>query len=181
MEEWKDVIGYEGFYQVSSFGRVRSLDRIVERSDGKTYLMKGRKRTIAHNKRINVYEVGLSVGGVRRMCKIHRLVAEAFVFNDDKENKTTVNHIDGDRSNNNADNLEWTSYSENLQHAYDTLNRPVNFSKIRKMKCYSKDKTGKVQEYESVADASRKTGISETQIRRLIGKECVNDNYEFYR
>ena len=182
MEEWRDVIGYEGSYQVSNLGRIKSLDRIISRKDGKTFFKKGGILSIAHNKRVNIYEVPLSIRGKRKMCKIHRLVADAFIPNDDPNNKITVNHIDGNRSNNKAENLEWTSYSENLKHAYDKLSRTINATKNKKTKCFSKSIIdGAVYEYESIAEASRKTGISETQIRRLINKECVNKKYEFYR
>lgn len=180
-EIWKDIEGYEGYYQVSNIGNVRGLDRIILRKTGFYEKHKGRTMAIRYNKRLNMYETYLSKGGKRKALKIHRLVAKAFIPNDDKTNKTTVNHLDGDRANNSFDNLEWCSYSSNLQHAYDVLNRPVNSAKVGRRSCKSINKNNnKETRYASIAEASRKTYISETQIRRLIANECINLNYEFY-
>lgn len=93
-------------YQISSLGRVRSLDRYVNSSGGRQQYIKGKILRICYNKRVNVYEIHLKKNNKRKCFKIHRLVAEAFIENDDPINKTTVNHIDGDRSNNRVDNLE---------------------------------------------------------------------------
>ena len=117
---------------VSNLGRVKSLDRYILKSNGRKEFNKGRIKALSYNKRTNVYEVHLKKNGKRKCMKIHRLVAEAFIINDDPVNKTTVNHIDGDRSNNMLNNLEWASYSENLKHAYDVLKRPINSTKIKK-------------------------------------------------
>lgn len=178
-EQWKDIIGYEGYYQVSNIGRIRSLDRYLIKSNGVREFKEGKILTVCHNKRVNVYEVHLHINGVRKCRKVHRLVAEAFIHNDDPINKTTVNHIDGDRSNNASCNLEWCSYSENLKHAYDDLNRVVNRAKSKNTHCKSVDYFGNEIEYKSVAEASRRTGISETQIRRLLNEECINITYRF--
>lgn len=181
MEEeiWIDVIGYEGYYKVSNLGRVRSLDRYINRIDGKINFCKGRMIVIQYNHRNNVYIVMLNKNGNRKAISLHQLVAQHFVHNDDPVNKTTVNHKDGNRENNKAENLEWDTYSENLQHAYDVLHRPVNIGN-GKRPCKSINKeTHEAKKYDSIADASRKTKISETQIRRLIALECINNNYLF--
>lgn len=179
-EIWKDIKDYEGMYQISSFGRVRSLDRIVNSSCGKTQKIKGKLLIICYNKRVNVYEIHLRKDNKRKCFKIHRLVAEAFVYNDDPINKTTVNHIDGDRSNNKSSNLEWVSYSENEKHAYDKLHRPINRPKYMKRRCESIDKNTNLHTvYESIESASRGTGVSVTQIRRIANNECNNNNFYF--
>ena len=111
MEEiWKDVVGFEGLYQVSSLGRIKSLDRYILKKNGVTEFKRGKMMTLIHNKQNNVYEVSLSKQGHRKCRKIHRIVAEAFIHNDNPEEKTTVNHIDGKRENNRVDNLEWSTY-----------------------------------------------------------------------
>lgn len=112
-EIWKDVKDYEGYYQISNLGNVRCLDRTVIGKDGRKQFKKGCNMKIQHNKKVNIYEVGLYKNNKRKMCKIHRLVAGAFIENDNPENKITVNHKDGNRSNNCVNNLEWASYSEN--------------------------------------------------------------------
>lgn len=107
MEIWKDVVGYEGMYEVSNKGRVRSLDR----KDIRGRRVKG--KYLKYKKTSRGY---LSLQLCGKDCLIHRLVAKAFIPN--PENKPQVNHIDGDKSNNNVENLEWCTSSENNKHRY---------------------------------------------------------------
>ena len=179
-EIWKDIKNYEGYYQISNLGRVKSLDRYVLGKDGKLHFKKGVMFSILYNKRVDVYEVHLRKNNKRKCFKVHRLVAEAFIPNDDPENKTTVNHIDGNRANNRTDNLEWASYSENEKHSYDKLNRPINIPKKSKRKTIAIDKINNIKTiYESIESASRSTGVSGTQIRRIAAGECNNKKYNF--
>lgn len=116
-EEWRDVVGYEGLYQVSNYGEVKSLandkgkkEKILKPSiDGKGYKC-----------------VILCMNGTRKVCKIHRLVAIAFIPN--PNNYPIVNHKDENKINNNVNNLEWCTNKYNLN--YGTL--PERFSKARK-------------------------------------------------
>lgn len=107
-EIWKDVIGYEGLYQVSNLGRIKSLPRngtvkntIILRTDGKLYDV-----------------VRLRKNDIPKPFLVHRLVAIAFIPN--HENKPCVNHIDGIKHNNMLSNLEWVTRSENEKHAHVT-------------------------------------------------------------
>lgn len=111
MEEWRDVYGYEGFYQVSSKGRVRSLDR---ESSGKKYRGKILSSKVAAGYRI----VGLCKDGKKASQRVHRLVARAFIENPD--NLSEVNHLDGNKNNNCVENLEWCTSRENKIHAWVT-------------------------------------------------------------
>jgi hypothetical protein len=109
-EHWKDVLGYSGIYQVSSLGRVRSVPRVD--SNNRTH--KGRVLKIT--KRPNGYNVvHLSKCNVSEYKSVHRLVAEAFVPK--MPGCDIVNHLDNNPTNNNANNLEWTTYKGNMQHA----------------------------------------------------------------
>ena len=112
-EIWKDIEGYEGLYQVSSWGRVRSLDRYVSAKCGGSRLVKGII--------IKEYDNGLGYKLVH-LCKdnkpkyayVHRLVAAAFVAN--PEGYDEINHIDEDKGNNVPENLEWCSHKYNMNY-----------------------------------------------------------------
>lgn len=109
IELWADVVGYEGIYQVSNLGNLRSLNfhnQGVPRNI-KTNLVAGYPHAILH------------CNGEKKNVHIHRLVAETFIPNPD--NKQYVNHINGDRQDNRVENLEWCTCSENTTHKYATL------------------------------------------------------------
>lgn len=179
IEIWKDISGYEGYYQISNLGNIRSLDRIITGKNGKKQTKQGVIMKDRMNTRLGRREIYLCKDGHRRAFKVYRLVALEFIYNDDPINKTTVNHIDGNIDNNISDNLEWASYSENLQHAYDKLNRVVNRSSGKKRKCYVYYKLfGTSNVYSSIMEAARNINVSETQIRRISNGECINYKYE---
>ena len=111
---WKDVVGFEGRYQVSNMGQVRSLDICLPCKNGGVSVHKGKIKPLHKNNRGYV-TVGLCKERKTHRKLLHRLVAEAFV--DKSEEKTQVNHIDGDISNNRASNLEWVTDNENKIHS----------------------------------------------------------------
>jgi phosphomannomutase len=112
IEVWKDIVGYVGLYQVSNLGNVKSLDKIC---GGRKGIVKGKPIATQDNGR-GYINVCLNKDGQAKRVYVHRLVAEAFL---PKENlKDCVNHKDGNKANNNLDNLEWVTRSENMQHAY---------------------------------------------------------------
>ena len=123
-EVYVDIPGYEGYYQVSNHGNVKSLDRVIKEKTGKTQTLKGRVLKQRVNPSGYCY-VGLRKNGNRATFAIHQVVAQAFL--DNLENKPIVNHINGVKTDNNISNLEWATYSENLSHAYSTgLRRSVS-------------------------------------------------------
>lgn len=114
MEEiWKDIEGYEGLYEVSSNGRVRSHDRLIDRTGvGQgAYVLKGRVLKLRSD-RDGYILVTLSSDGIARTFKVHRLVAQAFIPN--PENLSQVDHDDGRRANNRVINLKWSTVRNNL-------------------------------------------------------------------
>lgn len=106
-EEWKDVVGFEGAYKISNFGRVYSIPRNGTKGTGFLKI---------HYTHDGYAKVRLIYKGKDKTARVHRLVAEAFLPN--PENKDTVNHIDGDKTNNMIINLEWCDRHEQLNHAY---------------------------------------------------------------
>jgi len=112
---FKDIVGYEGLYQVSNTGIVKSLDKAPSYK-GHSYL-KGRelKQEITKKSHTDYRRVTLSKNSKTERFLVHRLVADAFIPNID--NKPHVNHIDNNGSNNHYSNLEWVTHSENMLHA----------------------------------------------------------------
>jgi|LGVE01.1.fsa_nt_gb hypothetical protein len=112
-EIWRDIPNYELFYQVSNFGRIKSLPRKILKSDNKHQTLKGVVLTPVLTNRYHI--VSLSKCGVRKTYRVHRLVALTFIPN--PENKPQINHRDFITTNNAIDNLEWCTASENALHS----------------------------------------------------------------
>ena len=112
-EVWKDVEGYEGIYQASNLGRVKSLSRLIEYKDGRSYTSKEKLMSPVLNSD-GYPHTRFNVSGRGKSVKIHRLVAQAFV--DNPHGYVEVNHIDEDKSNNHYTNLEWCTRKENMNH-----------------------------------------------------------------
>ena len=107
-ENWKPVSECNGEYSISNFGRVKSYKR------GRELIL---KPYLVGDLGNQYFAIEIWVNGKQKMCKIHRLIALAFIPN--LENNPQVNHKDGDKLNNNIDNLEWCTSKENIQHAWD--------------------------------------------------------------
>ncbi len=117
MEEiWKDVIGYEGQYLISNFGRVKTLPRKVKTGIAYFRTIPEKIHKPCDNGKGYKYVCFRINGGKKNHKYIHRLVAESFLEN--PTNYTEVNHIDGNKENNSIQNLEWCNRSENALHAY---------------------------------------------------------------
>lgn len=117
-EIWKDIKGFEGTYQVSSLGRVKSLERYVYgRTDRSSRIHKERILRPGLTDR-GYLQVRLSLNNKSTSYSIHKLTAIAFIAN--KENKLTINHINGIKTDNRVSNLEWSTHSENIKHAFET-------------------------------------------------------------
>ncbi len=162
MEKWKDIKGYEGSYQVSSMGHIRSLDRYGKRTDTTIRKLKGRvlKPFPVNGGYLSIY---LCDEHGKKSFKVHRLVALTFIQK--PSNKNEVNHKDGDKQNNSVVNLEWVTRAENNQHAFRVLNRvPIMKGKYNELcpnsKCVLQyDLFGKlIKEWPSTMEIERTKG-----------------------
>lgn len=161
MEVWKDIPGYEGLYQVSSFGNVKSLARKTNNQYGKEehVLSPG----WIHNKQSYLF-VTLCKNKVHKKFLVHRLVASVFIPN--PLNLQHVNHKDGNPQNNCADNLEWCNPKYNIN--YGERNEKVRKALSRKVYQYDKTTGVLIAVYKSALDAEKATGVWSQN----IGKCC---------
>ena len=167
-EIWKDIEGYEGLYQVSNMGNVKSLNY---NHTGKEKILKGIDTGIGY------LQLHLCKDGKRKNYFVHQLVATAFCEN--QEGYTEVNHINEDKSDNRADNLEWCSRQYNVE--YSKAKATVGINKV----------SGLILEFPSAREASRILGIDPSSItkcckgkRKSIGgyywHYVENDSYNHY-
>lgn len=166
VEIWKDIKGYDGLYQISNLGRVKSLERYRKGNGGSLTIV---KETILKQSKNNkgYYRVELCKQGIRKPFSVHRLVADAFIEN--SHDKPEVNHIDEDKSNNNADNLEWCTSKENINHG--THNQKSATTRGKDVQAYDSD-GNLINEYPSMCEAQRQTGIPQQNISRCIYGKC---------
>ena len=162
---WKSIQGYEGYYEVSDAGHVRSVDRIVYDKSGKRRRLRGNemKLTRTKGKDGNGYMVvNLRRDGTSRVSFVHILVATAFIPN--PHGYPMVNHMSGDKTDNNVSNLEWTTYSYNNIHAlYNNLRKPKSNPVIQMTE------DGEIIDvYNSASEAERITGISARAILQCV-------------
>lgn len=159
-EEWRDVVGFEGFYMVSSLGRIMrkftSCQRINGHGRAVTY-PKILTPTIQRNRKQNYYYVTLSKSNKRYRMLVHRIVAMAFISN--QLNRPEVDHIDGNGLNNNASNLRWCNRSENNMNPIARKRQAVSHTGKQQPQlwvpvvCISK--SGTVTFYKSVSEAEK--------------------------
>ena len=153
-EEWRDVVGYEGRYQVSSMGRVKSL----ERKDCLGRTVKERiLKPVVRGK--GYLKVGLCAGGKKKHFFVHRLVCQA--FHDNPDNKPQVNHLNEDKKDNRACNLEWCTRRENCNHG--TRNKRSAKNRSKSVGQYTLD--GElVKIWPSATEAQRQVGFGQGNI-----------------
>lgn len=167
-EEWKPIKGFKGLYEVSNTGKIKSFQR------GKTKIL---RQNISQR---GYHHVILSKNKVNKDLRVHRLVASAFIPN--PLNKPEVNHIDGNKDNNNVDNLEWATCKENIDHA---IKMGLCDERIKNRRCpvmvfdMNNNFIGKFQ---SQMMAAKCLGINHKNISRAL---CERDNvtcgYRFER
>ena len=173
-EEWKDIEGYEGYYQVSNFGRVKSLDRYVKDTKRNCFnFVKGRIMSPSSADKKHYMQVGLSKNNKVIHYLIHRLVAQAFIPN--PNNLPQVNHKDENKENNRADNLEWCTAEYNTNYGTRALRQGISSGKT----VYQYNKEGVLENtYHSERYASKEIGVSSTSIHACcVGKIVTVKGY----
>lgn len=169
-EVWVDIEGYEGLYQVSNQGRVRSLPKPYFK--GKKYLRDGyeMKQRLKPN---GYMQIGLYKNGVLKTVCVHRLVAKAFIPNEN--NLPYVNHKDENKSNNIADNLEWCDAAYNIHYgnAIEKLSKAKRNNPIQSKPVAMYTLDGKlVNVFPSANEAQRRTGVDQAQVSKCCNKDA---------
>jgi hypothetical protein len=155
-ELWRPVVGYEGLYNVSNYGRVKSLPRFKNNNGGKCFVSEIILKAKRHHK--GYLENSLCKEGICKKHKSHRILAIAWIPN--PENKPQVNHIFGIKDRNRAWELEWCTNLENNHHSWNSLNRKGPDGSHCKKPVYQVSMDGFfIQEFNSAIEASRATGI----------------------
>jgi hypothetical protein len=169
-EIWKDILGFERIYMVSSFGNVKSMDRKIEqiRADGSVRVrdFKGRIMKPVTNKL--GYLMIMLTNGKKKNCSVHRLVAMAFIPKPDF--KKEVNHKNGIKADNRINNLEWVTHSENMKHAHNTglVINPGGLSKP--ISQFTNDGQW-IRDWESIAQVHREKGFDMSAISNCINSK----------
>lgn len=177
-EIWADIPGYEGYYQISNKGRVKSLPRWIHYSDGRVYFYDG---VILKNKHDHggYCAVELTINTNLETRKVHRLVAEAFIPNPD--NLPQVNHKDENKDNNSVKNLEWcdqkynNNYGTRLKrlknHCIENLGKAIIFTKID---------TGEKFYFQTIAEGSKSLNLDRRTVNRCLKKEPYHKTIKGY-
>jgi hypothetical protein len=177
MEQWKDVNGFEGLYQVSNKGRVKSLDRIIKNNGSYSGVITRKEIILKQTtNRLGYKVITLNKDGVRFFKIVHRLVAESFIIN--KHNYKEVNHKDLDKANNTIENLEWCSRSQNINHYYNSKNTTSKFKGVSYQK--DRDKWIAYIDFNKIRISLGRFDTEEQAYkkRELYIKELKNKNYE---
>jgi len=173
-EIWKDVIGYEGMYQVSNIGRVKSISRYITHSNGVVQKFTGRilKQCID---RSGYPYVGLSISQDCTLKKVHRLVATAFIPN--PLNLPQINHITGIKKDNSVNNLEWCTGMDNVKHSWSM----GLCEKAREVSSKIVINTVTLEEYPSIRIAALKNNVHVESLYSMLRGRNPNKTNLIYK
>lgn len=154
-EIWKDIEGYDGLYQVSNLGRIKSIKNNT--------ILKTRLNCCGYPY-VNLYK-----NNVRKTKTVHRIVGENLIKN--LKELSCINHIDGNKENNNISNLEWCTRSENIKHAYKNGLHKINKHNEKKVKQIDVENGIILNVFDSVRQIEKTLGFSSTNISKCCRKE----------
>lgn len=158
-EDWKDINGFEGYYQISNFGRVKSVERVVKRKNGTIMKVSEKIRKLFYTTDNYSYVV-LSKNGKHKTFLVHRLVAENFLSN--PNNLPCVNHKDENKQNDCVDNLEWCSYEYN--NTYKNIHLRRNQDNVCRMVIQYDLDMHEIKRWNSTAEAAKYYNIQAANI-----------------
>jgi hypothetical protein len=169
VEIWKDIEGYEGIYQVSNKGKVKSMPRIPRRFE-RPDMAKGR---ILKQQFVSAgyLKVALCKAGTEKTAQVHKLVANAFLMKPD--GAEVVNHIDFDKTNNSVDNLEWCTQKYNIHHSakYFRLSHGENHPHSKLTENQVREIRAKHIPYKySAAKLAKEYGVAQISIKRILNR-----------
>lgn len=194
IEVWKPVKGYEGLYEVSNLGNLRSVDRYVMHGDHYCFLKGKPRKTLPHSK--GYLSIQLSKNSEDKKYLVHRLVAEAFIPN--PSNLPCIDHINTVKDDNRVENLRWCTNKENMNNplTIDHVNIKSRSKEVhekmlatkRKNQCYGCeipvyyiDKDGSKISFKSMSEAQRQTNIPKYCISRSVIKKVPILGRQWYR
>lgn len=187
-EEWRKIQGYEGLYEVSNLGRVRSIDRIAHRVDGIDMFRAGKMLTTRKKDNGYIY-IDLWKNNKAKLAYVHRLVATAFI--DNPNELPVIDHLNCDRADNRPENLEWVTITENSRRAANARvkNNKKDSKVIVKPKIQKKTtrkviaainlKTGAITRYNSMMAAERALKLANGAVSQGIKHNWHYGGYKF--
>lgn len=167
IEIYKDVVGYEGLYQVSNLGNVKRISNY--KCVNKKYLDNYTLKPLDNGK--GYYRIKLCKNNLSKRVMLHRIIAEAFIPN--PNNYKTINHINGDKKDNRIENLEWCTQSQNVLHAFKNGLKVIPKGDTNKLSRKIIDtKTGEI--YHSSLTLSIKLGVNRGTLRWWLSNPSIN-------
>lgn len=179
-EVWKEIPGFEGLYQVSNQGRVKSLAKVIW--NGKGYFTSKEKVLHPNTLAKGYYQVELKKDGKRCCHQVHRLVAMTFIENPSPADLNQVNHLNGDKQDNRVENLEWSNNSLNQKHAWATGLQRVSGKAGRPKRAVVLTRGDKKLVFDSIAEATRFLGQKRnTNLIKVLNKRPSYNSIKGYK